>query len=81
MKLSLPLKTAVNFPPSVAILGYAKLQQESILHQTTCDSKNRVSLFACAIDHCGEKGSWINKIRTGIILLWLQEETICGSTL
>jgi len=39
MKLTLPLKTAVNFSPPVAVLEYAKLQHEFILHQTTCDSK------------------------------------------
>ena len=76
MKLTLPLKTAVNFSPPVAVLEYAKLQHEFILHQTTCDSKNRVSFVACAIDHRGVKGSWIKKISSGITFLWFRRSYI-----
>ena len=50
MKLTLPFKTAVNFSPPVAILGYKKLRQENVLHQTTCDSKKRISFFTTAFE-------------------------------
>jgi len=76
MKLTLPLITAVNFSLLAAILEYAKLWQEFILHQTTCDSINRVSFFACAIDHLGVKGGWIKKIRSGITFLWFRRSYI-----
>ena len=39
MKLTLPLKMAVNFSPPIEFLGYTKLWQENILHQATCDTK------------------------------------------
>jgi hypothetical protein len=51
MTLTLPLKTAVGFPRPVAILRHTKLGQEGILHQTTCDFKNRTSLFTSACNH------------------------------
>ena len=52
MRSTLPLKTAVNFSPSVENLRDTNLRQVNILHQTTCDSKNRISSIASEFDDC-----------------------------